>query len=88
MKTYQRLLAEKGVRQSMSRRGNCYDNAVIENFFGMLKSEFFKRQKFASIEDFQNKLIDYLNYWNNDRIKAKLNGLSPVAYRAQLAIST
>lgn len=88
MKTYQRILAEKGVRQSMSRRGNCYDNAVIENFFGMLKSEFFKRQKFASIEDFQKKLIDYLDYWNNDRIKAKLDGLSPVAYRAQSIIST
>ena len=54
----------------------------------MLKSVFFKRQKFASIEDFHNKLIDYLNYWNNDRIKAKLNGMSPVAYRAQLVIST
>lgn len=88
MKTYQRLLAEKGIRQSMSRRGNCYDNAVIENFFGMLKSEFFKRQIFASVEDFQEKLSAYLDYWNNDRIKVKLNGLSPVAYRAQSVIST
>ena len=88
MRSYQNLLAEKGVRQSMSRRGNCYDNAVIENFFGMLKSEFFKHQKFDSIEDFQEKLIAYLNYWNNDRIKVKLNGLSPVAYRTQSNIST
>ncbi len=88
MKTYQRLLAEKGILQSMSRRGNCYDNAVIENFFGMLKSEFFKRQIFASVEDFQEKLSAYLDYWNNDRIKVKLNGLSPVAYRAQSVIST
>lgn len=88
MKTYQRILAEKGVCQSMSGKGNCYDNAVIENFFGMLKSEFFKRQKFASIEDFQKRLVEYLDYWNNDRIKVKLDGLSPIAYRAQSTIST
>lgn len=83
MKLYQRILTEKGIQQSMSRKGNCYDNAVIENFFGLLKSEFFHNAIFVSVEDFQSKLTDYLNYYNNDRIKGKLNGLSPVAYRTQ-----
>lgn len=88
MKPYQRLLAEKGVRQSMSRKGNCYDNAVIENFFGLLKSEFFSYQNFESIEEFEGKLVSYLDYYNNDRIKVKLNGLSPVAYRTQPIVFT
>lgn len=83
MKPYQRLLAEKGIQQSMSRKGNCYDNAVIENFFGLLKSEFFDNRNFPSVDDFQNELVDYLEYYNNDRIKVKLKGLSPVAYRTQ-----
>jgi putative transposase len=88
MKPYQRLLAEKGIQQSMSRKGNCYDNAVIENFFGLLKSEFFNDQGFTSVEDFQEKLIAYLDYYNNVRIKVKLNGLSPVAYRTQSIVFT
>jgi putative transposase len=88
MKPYRRLLAEKGIQQSMSRKGNCYDNAVIENFFGLLKSEFFNDQGFTSVEDFQEKLIAYLDYYNNVRIKVKLNGLSPVAYRTQSIVST
>ena len=83
MKPYQRLLVEKGIQQSMSRKGNCYDNAVIENFFGLLKSEFFDNRTFPSVDDFQNELVDYLEYYNNDRIKVKLKGLSPVAYRTQ-----
>jgi transposase InsO family protein len=88
MKPYQRLLAEKGIQQSMSRKGNCYDNAVIENFFGLLKSEFFDKRTFPSVDAFQNELVDYLEYYNNDRIKVKLKGLSPVAYRAQSNFST
>jgi len=88
MKPYQRLLVEKGIQQSMSRKGNCYDNAVIENFFGLLKSEFFDKRTFPSVDAFQNELVDYLEYYNNDRIKVKLKGLSPVAYRAQSNFST
>ena len=83
MRPYQRLLVERGIHQSMSRKGNCYDNAVIENFFGLLKSEFFDNRTFQSVDDFQNGLVDYLEYYNNDRIKVKLKGLSPVAYRTQ-----
>ena len=67
---YQRMLREKGIRQSMSRKGNCLDNAVIENFFGMLKSELLYLQEFQSIEHFKQELIEYLDYYNNRRIKA------------------
>ena len=88
MKSYQRFLEQKGVQQSMSRKGNCYDNAVIENFFGMVKTEFFEHQNFKSVEEFRSKLISYLDYYNNDRIKVKLNGLSPVAYRTQSIVFT
>ena len=82
-KQYQRMLREKGIRQSMSRRGNCLDNAVIENFFGLLKSELLYLQDFESMEHFKRELIDYLDYYNNRRIKAKLKGLPPAIYRQQ-----
>ena len=67
----------------MSRKGNCLDNAVIENFFGMLKSELFYLQNFESIEHFIAELVEYLDYYNNRRIKAKLKGLPPVLHRQQ-----
>ncbi|HIS41463.1 MAG TPA: IS3 family transposase [Candidatus Limiplasma pullicola] len=67
----------------MSRKGNCLDNAVAENFFGLLKSELLYLQKFQSLEQFKQELIDYLVYYNNKRIKAKLKGLPPAIYRQQ-----
>ena len=70
-KKYQTMLKEKGIRQSMSRKGNCLDNAVIENFFGLLKSELLYLQKFDSIEHFKRELLDYLDYYNNYRIKGE-----------------
>ena len=82
-KQYQRMLREKGIRQSMSRKGNCLDNAVIENFFGLLKSELLYLQDFESMEHFKRELIDYLDYYNNRRIKAKLKGLPPAVHRQQ-----
>ena len=63
----------------MSRKGNCLDNAVIENFFGLLKSELFYLKNFKSVEDF----IKELKYYNTKRIKIKLKGLSPVEYRTK-----
>ena len=81
MKTYQQILKAKGIRQSMSRKGNYLDNAVIENFFGILKSELLYLQYFVSIEQFKRELIEYLHYYNIRRIKAKLKGMSPVQYR-------
>ena len=80
---YQHRLQQKGIRQSMSRKGNCLDNAIIENFFGLLKSELLYLQKFDSIEHFQKELVEYIDYYNNKRIKLNLNGLSPVIYRTQ-----
>ena len=82
-KRYQRMLQKKGVRQSMSRKGNCLDNAVMENFFGLLKSELLYLQEFDSMEQFRHELIDYLDYYNNKRIKAKLKGLPPALHRQQ-----
>ena len=82
-KQYQRMLKEKGIRQSMSRKGNCLDNAVIENFFGLLKSELLYLQEFHSMEHFRQELIDYLDYYNNRRIKAKLKDLPPAIHRQQ-----
>ena len=80
---YQQMLCGKGIRQSMSRKGNCLDNAVIENFFGLLKSELFYLQEFSSMEHFKWELIAYLDYYNNRRIKAKLKGLPPAIHRQQ-----
>lgn len=80
-KSYQYRLKQKGVIQSMSRKGNCLDNAVIENFFGHLKSELLYLQKFDSIEHLKKEVESYIHYYNNDRIKLKLKGMSPVQYR-------
>ena len=77
------MLREKGIRQSMSRKGNCLDNAVIENFFGLFKSELLYLQKFQSVEQFKQDRIDYLDYYNNRRIKAKRKGLPPALHRQQ-----
>ena len=82
-KQYQRMLQKKGVQQSMSRKGNCLDNAVIENFFGLLKSELLYLQEFQSMEHFKQELVEYLDYYNNCRIKAKLKGLPPAIHRQQ-----
>ena len=86
MENYHELLKKNNIIQSMSRKGNCLDNAVIENFFGHLKSELFYLQKFNSMEHFIGELEKYIDYWNNRRIKVKLNGLSPVQYRTQFQL--
>ena len=82
-KHYQKMLEDKGVRQSMSRKGNCLDNAVMENFFGLLKTELLYLQDFDSLEHFKAELIDYLYYYNNRRVKLKLKGLTPAQHRYQ-----
>ena len=81
------MLKSKGIRQSMSRKGNCLDNAVMENFFGLLKSELLYLQDFDSIEHFKAELINYMDYYNNRRIKVKLKGLSPAIHRQQALAS-
>ena len=83
MKTYQKMLKAKGITQSMSRKATCLDNAVAENFFGLLKTELFYLEKFDSIDQLEKAIVEYIDYYNNRRIKLKLNGLSPVQYRTQ-----
>ena len=82
-KHYQRMLQANGIQQSMSNKGNCLDNAVMENFFGLLKSELLYLQEFESIDHFKRELVEYLDYYNNRRIKAKLKGLPPALHRQQ-----
>ena len=78
---YQRLLTEHNITQSMSRKGNCMDNGAMENFFGRLKVEMYYGEKFESVTDFIEKLEQYIDYYNNERISLKLKGMSPVQYR-------
>lgn len=82
-RVYQKLLVERGLTQSMSRRGNCFDNAAMESFFGTLKSELFHLQKWHSVEQLKKAIDEYIYYYNHERIKLKLKGLSPVQYRIQ-----
>lgn len=84
MKSYQVILHKNGITQSMSRKGNCLDNAVMENFFGTLKSEMFYRKKYLSVEDLKGDVDEYISYYNNERIRLNLNGMSPVEYRTQV----
>lgn len=81
MKQYQALLKEKGIRQSMSRKGNCLANSLAENFFGLLKSKLFYMKEYKTIEELEKDIIEYIDYYNNKRIKGKLKGMSPVQYR-------
>ncbi|WP_255561327.1 IS3 family transposase, partial [Polynucleobacter sp. Fuers-14] len=67
MRFYQEALKEQGLTQSMSRKGNCLDNAVMENWFGIMKSEFFYQEKFETIESFKAELEEYIHYYNHDR---------------------
>ena len=77
---YQHMLKQRGIVQSMSRKGNCLDNSVMENFFGLMKNELLYVNHFDNIDDFKSQLADYIDYYNNKRIKLKLK-MSPVQYR-------
>jgi len=72
-----------GLTQSMSRKGNCLDNAVAENFFGILKTEMYHGESYKSADELITAIREYIDYYNNERIKLKLKGLSPIAYRNQ-----
>lgn len=83
MAAYRQALITGGLKQSMSRKGNCLDNAAMESFFGTLKSEFFYLNRFADVAELRSGLRRYIHYYNHHRIKLKLKGLSPVQYRTQ-----
>lgn len=87
MPQFQEKLKKSGIIQSMSRKGNCLDNAAIESFFAILKTEMFYGHKFDSVDELAIEINDYINYYNNDRIKTKLNGLSPTHFRMGLNLN-
>ena len=80
---YRDTLKEHGIVQSMSRKGNCYDNCIMETFFGRLKNEMFYgyEKNYESFDDFAKAVEEYINYYNNERIQAKTKWMSPVKYR-------
>ena len=82
---YHQFLEDKGIQPSMSRKGNSPDNGMMESFFGILKSEMFYgyEKTFHSLEQLEQAIVNYIDYYNNKRIKVKLKGLSPVQYRTK-----
>jgi len=84
MKAYVRTLKENKIFQSMSRKGNCHDNSVMENFFGLIKQEMYYGVVYYSYEELKSAIEKYIKYYNEKRIKEKLGWLSPVEYRLSL----
>ena len=84
MTAYQAMLEEHRIFQSMSRKGNCYDNAPMENFFSVLKRGIYDSYVYRSREELVRTIEDFIRYYNNDRIKEKLGGLSPKQYRERM----
>ena len=80
---YRNALKEHGIIQSMSRKGNCYDNCIMETFFGRLKNEMYYgyEKEYASFEEFSIAVDEYIDYYNNKRIQAKTKWMPPVKYR-------
>jgi putative transposase len=76
-------LAKKKIRHSMSRRGNCWDNACIVSFFGHLKTESIRLETFTTEEQLLMAIDNYIQFYNHERFQAKLNSLSPVEYRTK-----
>ena len=87
MEAFHKMLKAKGVRQSMSRRGNCHDNSIMENFFGLLKNEMLygHENEFKNLEEFRKAVLAYVEYYNTKRIKKILGWKSPLEYRQSLA---
>ena len=83
MKSYQQWLKDKGIRQSFSRKGNCMDNSLMENFFGIMKNEMYYGYRFKTRTELVKAMEEYITYYNTERINAKRKGLSPLAYRQQ-----
>ena len=80
---YRSQLAEHGIQQSMSRKGNCYDNSIMETFFGRMKNEMYYgcEKEYGSFDEFSNAVKSYIDYYNNDRIQKKTKWMPPVKYR-------
>jgi putative transposase len=80
---YSSRLKEHGIIQSMSRKGNCYDNCIMETFFGRMKNEMYYgcEKEYTSFDQFSKAVEAYINYYNNKRIQAKTKWRPPVQYR-------
>jgi transposase InsO family protein len=83
---YRHILKQNGIIQSMSRKGNCIDNAMMESFFGSMKSELLYPNNYNNIEEFTKDLVEYINYYNLERIKLRLDGMSPIKYRIKFQL--
>ena len=85
MKQYGLWLKSRGIKQSFSRKGNCMDNSLMENFFGILKNEMYygHEYEFKTIDDLKKAIEDYIKWYNEERINIKRKGLSPLEYRQQ-----
>jgi transposase InsO family protein len=81
MRAYTDKLETNHIFQSMSRKGNCLDNALMESFFSQLKQEIFYGKNYHSFKELKSAIDNYIQYYNNERIKRKLNYLSPVEFR-------
>ena len=87
---FRNALQEHGIIQSMSRKGNCYDNCIMETFFGRLKNEMYygNEKDYSSFEEFSQAIEEYIDYYNNKRIQAKTKWMPPVQYRIASMCST
>jgi len=81
MQAYKQVLNENRIFQSMSRKGNCYDNSIMENFFGIMKQEMYYGNVYYSFEELKDAIEKYIKYYNEQRIKQRLGWKSPVEYR-------
>ena len=87
MKAYVHALQEHRIFQSMSRKGNCHDNSVMENFFALMKQEMYYGEVYYSYDELKEAIDKYIDYYNKQRIKEKLGWMSPVEYRLSLLAS-
>jgi transposase InsO family protein len=90
MKQYKKWLKDKGIQQSFSRKGNCMDNSLMENFFGLMKNEMFygEEDTFETLDDLKAAMEEYIRYYNEERISLKRKGLTPLQYRHQSLSTT
>lgn len=85
--SYQNLLRVFGITVSMSRKGNCWDNAVMERFFGSLKSERTYNKKYLTREKAKADIIDYIEmFYNSQRLHSTLGYLSPINYESKISL--
>ncbi len=81
--SWHRLIEHAGAVRSMSRKDNCFDNAVMENFFGYLKAEMYHGEHFVSVDEFSRAIDRYINWCNNDRVHERIKGLMPMQCRSR-----